>query len=365
MLTPSHRMLRRLKAQKRGTQPGRVGTDDALDPKLLARLDAQMPLRPEHATQRAIWMLRLLLEAPRLIDRRAPLDDDDVLSELLIDEDAIAELSPALVRGWLAHRLEQLEQMDRVPESIDQNTRWLASWLGLTEVQRELLGLAATAAISQALVACMQPFAHLSSGRAIALLAKVLCVPAAGLREGLAPDSQLSRAGLIEFKPGRDGLHDWLEVTNRFQDVLTAHYEQPDALFSAICPGASEPELGLEAFEHCSREVELLCALLRGASLERSRGVNVLLYGPPGSGKSQLVRVVARALGASLRQVPDVDPKGDAARAARRPARGPGRRRVERRCAAERRAHGRRRVRADAVRPAAAPAPGHEPGVRL
>src|SRR5690606_29874511 len=120
----------------------------------------------------------------------------------------------------------------------------------------------------------------------------------------------LSRAGLIEFKPGRDGLHDWLEVTNRFQDVLTAHYEQPDALFSAICPGASEPELGLEAFEHCSREVELLCALLRGASLERSRGLNVLLYGPPGSGKSQLVRVVARALGASLRQVPDVDPKG-------------------------------------------------------
>ena len=37
----------------------------------------------------------------------------------------------------------------------------------------------------------------------------------------------------------------------------------------------------------------------------------MLLYGPPGSGKSQLVRVLARALGISLRQVPDVDITGN------------------------------------------------------
>jgi SpoVK/Ycf46/Vps4 family AAA+-type ATPase len=309
------RTLRIIKARQRAVRQQRtVASDNPVDTGLdaIERLDAQMPLGPEQATQRALWMLRLLLEAPRLNGRRSLLDEDDILNELSIDGEAISELSPAVIRCWLAHRLEQLEPLEVVSESIHQNSRWLANWLGLTEVQREVLGLAATVPISAALAACMRPFARLSSARAIALIAKVLGVPAADVREGLSPDSSLVRAGLIEFKPARDGHHtEWLKVTDRFEDVLAGHYEQPDELFSAICPGASEPQLGLDAFEHCSREVELLCALLRGASLERSRGVNVLLYGPPGSGKSQLVRVLARTLGISLRQVPDVHITGN------------------------------------------------------
>jgi transitional endoplasmic reticulum ATPase len=282
-------------------------TRDALN-----RLDARMPLAPEQATARALWMLRLLLEAPRLSGRWSLLNDDDIVNELGLDAECLSALSPEVIRCWLAHRLAQLEQLDIVPESIGQNARWLASWLGLTEVQRELLALAATVPISEALSACMRPFARLPSARAIALLAKVLRVSADDVRASLSPQSPLVRAGLLEFKPERDGQHlGWLRLAHRFEDVLAAHYERGEELLSAICPSASEPQLGLGAFEHCSREVDLLCGLLRGACLERSRGVNVLLYGPPGSGKSQLVRALARALGLSLRQVPDVDASGN------------------------------------------------------
>lgn len=312
--------VRTLRASKRAalsrerSPASQDGPQDAPEdgPGTLERLDEMLPLDPEQVTARTLWMVRLLLEAPRLTGRRSALNDDDVLAELALDGDAIAGFSPAAVRGWLAHRLEQLEQLELGPEAISQNSRWLASWLGLTEAQRELLALAATASISESLATCMLPFARLPSTRAIGLLARVVRVPVEEVREGLAAHSPLVCAGLLEFAPARDGhCTPLLQVNRRFTDVLAAHFEHPDDLFSAICPSASEPELGLDAFDYCAREVQLLTTMLRGACAERSRGVNVLLYGPPGCGKSQLVRAIAKAIGVSLRQVPDADADPD------------------------------------------------------
>jgi SpoVK/Ycf46/Vps4 family AAA+-type ATPase len=309
------RHLRIIKVRNRSTPrqeaaPSVIDMSEA-DANTMERLDAEMPLQPDQETSRALWMLRLLREQRKLSVRQGPLQDDDVLQELGLDTELLEQLPPDVIHGWLACRLARLEQRELAPDSISQNTRWLAGWLGLGEAERQLLQLTATVTVSGALNGCMRPFARLSTARAMALLAKVLGVPVEDVRAGLSPRSRLVSSGLLEFKPARDGNHqDWLTLNDPFDDVLAAHYEQPDELFSAICPRASEPELGLDAFSHLSREVEFLSALLRGASRERARGINVLLYGPPGSGKSQLVRTVAQALALPLRQVPDADPSG-------------------------------------------------------
>jgi transitional endoplasmic reticulum ATPase len=280
---------------------------------IFERLDALMPIEPEQASARAVWMLRLLRELRNATAARRPLRDDDILHELNLDSEALEDLPSQVVQRWLARRLTGLELCELAPDSVSQNTRWLANWLGLSEAQRLILALAATVTVSEALSSCMRPFARLPAPRAIALLAKVLAVSVDDVRDGLSPRSPLVSSGLLEFKPARDGQHHaWLTVQDPFDDVLAAHYDQPDDLFSAICPRAAEAELGLEAFAHLPRELELLSALLRGASRERTRGINVLLYGPPGSGKSQLVRTVAKELGLPLRQVPDTTSTGQA-----------------------------------------------------
>jgi len=278
----------------------------------LERLDAQMPLNPARVTQRNLWMLRLVLESPHINGRRSPLDDDDVLGELGCELEGLEGLEPEVIRSWVAHRIEQIERLELVPDSIAENSRWLVGWLGLTDVQGQLLALAATAGVSGPLRTCMRPFGRLSAADAIRLLARVLDASPEDIRSSLSPRSQLVRAGLLEFQPARDQHHDdWLKLQHPFDNVFSTHYEQPDELFAAICPRASLTPLSLDAFQYVARDTELLCALLRGALRERTLGVNVLLYGPPGSGKSQLVRAIAQALDLPLRQVPDVAPDGD------------------------------------------------------
>jgi hypothetical protein len=101
------------------------------DRDVIERLDAEMPVTPEQATRRGLWVHRLLLEAPRLTGSRSPLDDDDILNELALNGEVLAEVSPDVIRRWPAHRLEKLDQLGAVPESISQNSQGLASWLGL------------------------------------------------------------------------------------------------------------------------------------------------------------------------------------------------------------------------------------------
>lgn len=292
------------------TTPRKPRTMSA-DRRKLRTLDAKMPLTPEHETQRALWTLRLLLKGGLSARSRLALDDLDTLTELGFNSATIDALSPRLLRRWLEHRLEQLEKRAPAPDATLQNAAWIAEWLALGEVQRNVLAFAATADGSEAVSVCLQPFARYSSSRAIQLVASVLGESNEDVRAALAPNSPLMRSGLLQFRPGRDAhTNCWIGLEHPFERLLPAHYERPEDLFAAICPRASDALLALDAFAHLSGELALLLSLLGGALRERASGINVLLHGAPGAGKSQLVRSIAKALAAPLYHVPDTTPDG-------------------------------------------------------
>lgn len=282
------------KAQARSNVPG---------------LDLRGTLDAEHETQRMLWLLRVLLRVGR---QRLPavLQDCDVQAELCLTTDDLAESSPDAVRRWLERRLQQLEPRELAPDSLTVNVTWLAARLGLSQTQRKLLAFATTVEVSEALSVALKGLACRSSARAIQLLASLLEESVEEVRASLFPESPLMRSGMVQFRPEGDDYYSWIRVRNSFDVILTAHYERPEQLLETLCPRAPEAELSLGAYRHLSNELDLLISLLQGASLERARGVNVLLYGAPGCGKTQLVRSVAQVLQLPLHCVPDRDAKG-------------------------------------------------------
>ena len=70
-------------------------------------------------------------------------------------------------------------------------------------------------------------------------------------------------------------------------------------------------KLGIEDFAHQGMEVELLVQYTKQAMRTGRKGANVLLYGAPGTGKTELVRTLAEAIQANLVEVPTVDEDKD------------------------------------------------------
>jgi transitional endoplasmic reticulum ATPase len=276
--------------------------------------DVEASNAAEPTTSRALWMLRLLVHGHRQSRPFPPtLADSDTAAELGLDAKELEALSPPMLRRRLVERLKELEACDLAPDTICQNTQWLAEWLRLSEAERKVLAFATTVEISEVLEACTKPFLRLSSTRVIQLLASVVNEPVDAVRSSLSPGARLVRSGALQFRPGQDYRHDcWIGVAHAFVSHFAAHYEHPADLFAALCPLASRPEMSIAAFAHLSGDLDLLLCLLRGATAARTMGINILVHGPPGSGKSQLVRSLAHALALPLYQVPDAARDGDA-----------------------------------------------------
>ena len=105
---------------------------------------------------------------------------------------------------------------------------------------------------------------------------------------------------------GRDVGIDW-----RFAKVLDAGLTEPGEMIDALAGQRQQAVLGADDFAEQATPLRLLVRLLAGALRRGATGVNVLIHGPPGTGKTELARTLAAEIGASLYEVGEVDPDGE------------------------------------------------------
>jgi ATP-dependent 26S proteasome regulatory subunit len=70
------------------------------------------------------------------------------------------------------------------------------------------------------------------------------------------------------------------------------------------------PQLDPEDYGHMARERDFVARLLRGALSARRKGINILLHGQPGTGKSEFCKMIAQMLGCNLFAVGEADENG-------------------------------------------------------
>lgn len=263
----------------------------------------------------------------------------------LPEELAFARQGEAIARVLLDARWQAVRDMpperpvampeatdDEVPEGPGEPRFWAAAYtnlhvvaeaLALDAVEIAVLRLVLHLAVERPLRKAGQLVSADNFSAAMMQMAHLLDVPRKALRRAVGKRGKLRRYGLLSCRDDvrREvcDLEDALQWGDLFDadDFVLEKQERAQLLRSCLLP-VENATLVWDDFAHIGALRETLLHYLRHAFAGEQRGVNVLLYGAPGTGKSQFAAALARELAvpcfAPLREDDDGDPLDGEAR---------------------------------------------------
>jgi hypothetical protein len=105
--------------------------------------------------------------------------------------------------------------------------------------------------------------------------------------------------GLLRIELARGG-GQAVDLDWAFSRLVDGGWADDEALIDALAGVRQAATLGSGDFAEHRESLGLLERLLRGALSRQSRGISILIHGPPGTGKTEFARTLAAAAGAEL-----------------------------------------------------------------
>ncbi len=196
------------------------------------------------------------------------------------------------------------------PDTLERNARLLAAHLRLTEAETQIFALAVRAERSDPLKTLCDNLtddARMSLEEVVTVLTGL-----AGrvVARALHPGARLATSGLLRREsPACHGLG--LSPSARLLSALDVPAKAVEEILERLFTLPAPPDVGWEDFAHLGPGRDFALQLLQGALAGRIAGVNILLHGAPGTGKTEFCKVLAARLDARLHAVGEADDDGD------------------------------------------------------
>ena len=244
------------------------------------------------------------------------LDEEDEYNNLDCDSKDQGYDSKLALQALL-HRHAELESnliAIALPQPLGSNIQALAQQVGLNRVECALLAFTVLIHTDRMLGNVAYWLGReLEFPKIYHALSVLLGYSEAEIRQALSTRSTLAKTGMVKLDRHRpnDLKHTLDLLSDGFAEKILTEQGSPLDWLRDMVAISPAPQLALSDYPHIGDNLEMLIVYLKHSLLSKRKGVNVLIYGAPGTGKTQLTRVVADQLGMPLYEITSEDEDGD------------------------------------------------------
>jgi hypothetical protein len=266
-----------------------------------------------------LWLARMLLmsgRSPAEINRVPSVHLPELflflgLPQVKEDPDEVpADAFMQMLRARLSEMEERGVGMEEPPAL---SVRMFCERLALSETEADVLLFAVLCKIDAVFKEVASHVAGgASSSRLSRFLSGVIGRDPAQLGAAIARGAPLVKMRVIRLVGDTHAERvEFMDVMDGLENVLLQEYADADTLLGNFFGRSPEPKLSADDFPHLREKIDLLARFLGSALREGSKGANVMLYGLPGTGKTELARLLSRAAGAGMYEVRVTDSGDD------------------------------------------------------
>ncbi|WP_107952647.1 AAA family ATPase [Campylobacter concisus] len=206
----------------------------------------------------------------------------------------------------LKNRLEILEksQISCELKDLEHNLNLLQENLGLNSTERDILRFVAIMYNYEVISNACSLLGDLNNIQATKAISKILNLRFGDVQKAFRKDGIFAKTSIIKLENNVHNLKYKIDViNNNFMCDLFVKCESMDEIFESAIKPCSKTNLTTKNYPHIKEDVKILLSFLKNAVSKKQKGVNVLLYGSAGTGKTELSKVIASELNLKLYEV--------------------------------------------------------------